>query len=309
MPAWKDLRSTVGGTDLSRLTHINIAFLNPDLSGKVTADGSLPCMSGATPEDITYLVEQAHRAQVRVLVSLGGGVLPACAGDWKALLQPPSRQRLVDDLIQFVADFQLDGIDVDLEGALLTAIDDAGNYVPFIEALAAGLEPAGKLLTCATASNEGGMVPVGAIPWFDIVNIMSYDAIGPGWGLAGSEHSTYEQSLAHIDTWRRRGLTREKLVLGVPFYGYGFGGPYRAGYAFREIVDEFGPSAADADLIGTACAGCSYITYNGAATIRRKTQLALQQGSGVMIWELSQDARPPHDLLGVIHEEIARSSR
>ncbi len=31
--------------------------------------------------------------------------------------------------------------------------------------------------------------------------------------------------------------------------------------------------------------------YNGPATIRRKTELALQLAGGIMIWELSQDAR------------------
>ena len=309
MPAWRDLRSTVDSTDLAKLTHINIAFLNPDASGALVSEDGPLCMGGAAAEDLRYLVGEAHRSQVKVLVSLGGGVIPRCSGDWEELLQPANRQHLVDDLLQFAAAHELDGIDVDLEGVLLTAIDQAGNYTPFIEALAAGLRPGGKLLTCATASHEGGMVPVESLPLFDFVNVMSYDAIGPSWGVAGSEHSSYEQSLAHIETWRGRGLTRDKLVLGVPFYGYGFGGEYRGGYSYREIRDTFGAAAADADLIGTACAGCDYVTYNGRSTIRRKTQLALQQGSGVMIWEMSQDAPAPHDLLSVIYEEIAGASR
>ncbi|MFH1568567.1 MAG: glycosyl hydrolase family 18 protein [Gemmatimonadota bacterium] len=309
MPAWKDLRSTVERTDLTRLTHINVAFLNPDSSGALTAENGPVCMGGATDADLRYLVEKAHGARVRVLASLGGGVIPRCSGDWESLLQPAARQRLVDNLVAFAAAYDLDGIDVDLEGVLLTAIDRAGNYTPFVQALAAALRPAGKLLTCATASYGGGMVPVESIPFFDFVNVMSYDAIGPSWGVAGSEHSTYEQALAHLDTWRARGLMPDKLVLGVPFYGYGFGGQYRRGYSYREILDTFGAAAASADLVGTACAGCSYVTYNGRETIRRKTRLALERGSGVMIWEMSQDAPAPGDLLGVIHEEIARSSR
>ena len=307
MPAWKDLRSTVDRTDLSKLTHINIAFLNPDTAGALISATEPVCMSGAASTDIRYLIEKAHRARVRVLVSLAGGVIPGCAGDWRQLLQPTSRQQLVDDLLRFAADYELDGIDVDLEGALLTAIHEDGNYTPFIEALAAGLEPAGKLLTCATASYEGGMIPVETIAFFDFVNIMSYDAIGPSWGTAGSEHATYEQAVAHIDTWRGRGLTPDKLVLGVPFYGYGFGGDYRSSYGYGDILEAFGDSAAAGDLLGTACDGCSYLTYNGPSTIRRKTRLALQAGSGVMIWEMSHDASAPSDLLSVVHAKIAAS--
>src|SRR3546814_2821448 len=82
----------------------------------------------------------------------------------------------------------------------------------------------GKLLTCATASYEGGMIPVTSIPYFDLVNVMSYDAIGPSWGEAGAEHSSYAMAARDLDLWLARGVARERLVLGVPFYGYGFGG-------------------------------------------------------------------------------------
>ncbi|MBT5145803.1 MAG: glycosyl hydrolase family 18 [Gemmatimonadetes bacterium] len=303
LPAWKDLRQSVDRTDLSQVTHINIAFLNPDASGVVDGPDGPPCMSGATADDLHYVVAKAHQARVKVLISLAGGVIPPCSGDWEVLLQPASQQQLVDDLVAFVADFDLDGIDVDLEGVLLTAIHAAGNYTPFVTALSERLHPQGKLVTCATASYEGGMIPVESIPLFDFVNIMSYDTIGPSWGQAGSEHSSLEQSLAHLETWRSRGLPKEKLVLGLPFYGYGFG-DQRGGYSYQEILDEHGMSAASTDLIGTACADCSYVTYNGRQTIRRKTQLALREGSGVMIWELSQDALSPDDLLGVIHEVV-----
>ena len=305
VPTWKGLARTVDATDLSKLTHINISYLNPDASGAFTADDGPLCMGGAAPKDIQYPVERAHEAQVKVLVSLGGGVIPACSGDWEDLLQPEPRQHLVDNLLQFAADYGLDGIDVDLEGVLLTAIDRAGNYTPFIHSLSAGLKPGGKLLTCATASYEGGMIPVESITYFDFVNIMSYDAIGPSWGEAGTEHATYEQAQAHIDTWQGRGLSRDKLVLGVPFYGYGFGGDYRSNYSYEQLLEAFGAAAAEGDLIGSPDSGSGYITYNGPETLRRKTRLALEHGSGVMIWEMSQDAPAPDDLLGVIHGEIA----
>lgn len=309
IPSYKNMSTVIDNTDLSKVTHLNISFLNPNASGVVSTGGNPVCMPGAfggnaAGSELSYVVQKAHQAGVKVLVSVAGGVIPDCSGNWRTLLQPANRTTLVNNLLQFANDFNLDGLDIDIEGVLLTEIDEDGNYTPFIEALRNGL-PSGKLLTSATASYIGGMVPVSSLPYFDFVNIMSYDAIGPSWGPAGIEHSTYDQALAHIELWKERGLTKDKLVLGVPFYGYGFG-TYNSDYSFAQIVTQFGASAAQNDVVGTVCNGCSYITYNGLPTIRNKTRLALQEGAGVMIWELSQDAAGTNSLLSAIHNEITQ---
>lgn len=305
IPSYKNMPAVIDRTDLSKLTHLNLSFLNPNASGALTSGGNPVCMEGATASDINYVVQKAHQAGVKVLVSVAGGVIPACSGNWQTLLQPANRATIVNNLLQFVSTFNLDGLDIDIEGAVLTNIDNAGHYTPFIQALRNGL-PAGKLLTSATASYVGGMVPTSSLQYFDFVNIMSYDAIGPGWGQAGVEHSPYSMAVSDINIWKARGLTKQKMVLGVPFYGYGFNG-YAAAYDFASIVNQFGAGAAQADVIGTRCAGCSYITYNGLPTIRAKTQLALQEGSGVMIWELSQDIAGANNLLAAIRTQIGNT--
>ena len=151
------------------------------------------------------------------------------------------------------------------------------------------------------------MIPVASIPYFDYVNIMSYDTIGPSWGTPGAEHSTYAQAISDVNLWKSRGLSQEKLVLGVPFYGYGFG-TYAANYSFKEILAKLGAENSDKDLIGTACANCSYVTYNGLSTIKNKTRLALQNGAGIMIWELSQDATGVSSLLKAINTEMQKTN-
>lgn len=310
MPSFKNLKATVDATDLAKLTHINISFLNPDAKGILIAGDEMTCMPGVSGEntsakEIRYLVGKAQAAGVKVLASVAGGVIPECSGDWAELLKPANRQPLIVNLIKYVDEFNLDGLDIDIEGALLTSIDKAGHYTPFIQALSRELKKRNKLLTCATASYEGGMVPVSSLPYFDFVNLMSYDAIGPSWGTPGIEHSSYEQAVAHIELWKARGLEKEKLVLGVPFYGYGFG-DYKSDYAFKDILSQFGAESASLDVIGKRCvgAGCSYITYNGLPTIAAKARLALKEGSGIMIWEMSQDATGSHSLLNAIHQEI-----
>lgn len=41
-------------------------------------------------------------------------------GQWETSLQPVNRQTLANNLLQFVSDFNLDGIDVDIEGVIFT---------------------------------------------------------------------------------------------------------------------------------------------------------------------------------------------
>jgi chitinase len=291
--AFKGIDMTIARTRLADYTHFNIAFANPDATGAFARDGQLTCMpapfgAATTVAGLRAQVQQLGAKGAKILVSIGGGVIPGCSGDWRALLAPERRDATVAALVALSDTLGLDGVDVDLEGELLTAIDRAGNYTPFIAALSRELKARGKLLTCATASYEGGMIPVSSVPYFDLVNVMSYDAIGPSWGPAGAEHAPLAMAERDLKLWRERGVARERLVLGVPFYGYGFNG-HAANWSYRELVETF-PEATKADVIGKACAGCRYVTYNGPATIAAKARLAMRNAAGVMVWELSHDS-------------------
>lgn len=293
LAAFKGMEAAADRVAFQQYTQINLAFANPDAGGRIAGPQALTCAPNGTGSMISrsavrQLARKVHRSGGKLLLSLGGGVIPPCAGDWAKLLEPGSRDGVVRDLVQFVIKEKLDGIDVDLEGELMTRIDRAGNYTPFVQALATALHARGKLLTCATASYEGGMVPDASLPHFDFIGIMSYDAIGPTWGPAGSEHSTFAQAQRDLALWLAKGVPASKLALGVPFYGYGFG-RYGSNYALSDIADQFGANALGRDAIGRACAGCDYITYNGLTTLRSKAALAAAAGAGVMVWEIGQD--------------------
>lgn len=313
LPGYKGLVESIKQVDLHNVTHLNLSFANPDISGDFIHNDDLLCMPGnrsgqVSGNEIREVVTRAHNAGAKVLMSVGGGVIPQCSGNWHELLQGPVRKQLVDKLIALVKQFNLDGLDIDLEGILLTQIDNAGNYTPFIQALSAELKAQGKLLTSATASYVGGMIPVSSIPYFDFVNIMAYDAIGPSWGQAGSEHATYQQAAQDVQLWLDRGLTKNQLVLGLPFYAYGFG-EYQSDYAIKDLVALYGEDVLQQDVIGNLCAGCSYITYNGINTLRRKTELAVEQGSGVMIWELSHDLSGASSILANLAHQVSLANK
>jgi GH18 family chitinase len=305
LPTWVDMSAVLDRTDLTKLTHLDLAFMNPTSNGSTLSGGNPACMDGISAATLNSVVQRAHQAGVKVLVSLAGGSVPGCSGNWETLLQSGNRSNTTNNIIQFVNTFNLDGVDVDIEGDLMTRIDNAGNYTPFIQALRNGLGT--KSLTAATGSYVGGMIPTSSLQYFDFISLMSYDGIGPGWGTPGTEHSTYNQAVTDINTWKARGLAKSKLVLGVPAYGYGFNG-YASYYNYYDVINQFGSTAAQKDLIGTACNGCGYITYNGIPTIKNKTKLALQEGTGVMMWELSGDIAGNNNLIAAIRSQISSTS-
>lgn len=312
LPTYHGLIKEVEQVDLTKITHLTLAFLHPNKQGRFSHNNQPTCMFGELgkalkSEELLYTVKKAHQANVKVLISFGGASYPNCAGDWKALLAPDKRESTIENLFKFVENYNFDGLDMDLEGSLLMEIHAQGNFLPFMQQLSEKLLQQNKLLTAATGSYIGGMLPKASLKYFDYVSLMSYDAVGPTWGSVGVEHSTFAKAKDDIKLWESRGLAKEKLLLGLPFYGYGFG-KYEANYTFDEIIREFGDKLAEGDLVGENCSDCNYVTFNGYQSIQAKTKLALKHGAGVMIWELSKDHKGQFSLLNIIDAAIKNHS-
>ena len=113
-------------SDLSQLTDLNLAFVNPDENGEFTLNNN----------EVTDLVGRAHASNVRVYISLGGAEPPLYVTD---LLKDDKRATLVNNLAALTEQFNLDGIDVDLEGNF---IDE--NYPHFVSELHAALKAKNK---------------------------------------------------------------------------------------------------------------------------------------------------------------------
>ena len=98
-------------------------------------------------------------------------------------------------------------------------------------------------------------------------------------------------------------ISKDKITLGVPFYGYEFGPSlikHGITLNYENIVEKF-PGAELEDEITTVDSNTIY--YNGIPTIKLKTQLAKEETSGIMIWQLSGDAPAPKSLLDAINDE------
>jgi GH18 family chitinase len=288
VPNWIDLPAFAETIDYAKITHLNVAFENP-----VNDGGEL----SFNPLD-EALLTKARAKNVPVLVSLGGG---SASEDRKMrarfalLLADGKCASFVAALADYVVRHGFAGLDVDLEGPAIDA-----NYGTFVAGLAAALKPKGKLLTAALSQGYGGdKVPDAAFAHFDFVNVMAYDATGPWNPKKPGQHSSLEFARETVSYWLARGLPKEKIVLGVPFYGWGFGAAFRKDdYAYSAIVAAH-RGAEKVDQAGET------IWYNGLPTIRAKVAYVKERGlCGVMIWSLDQDAKGAAALLPAIHDVL-----
>jgi chitinase len=276
-----DLDAAVSQVRFDKLTHVNYAFLVPN------ADGTVADL--ANPWKLDEVATRAHAAGVKILISVGGwgwdSQFEAFAAD------PAARTAFVGLLRTFVADHGIDGVDIDWEYPNQGA--SATNFLALMAELRAAL-PSGALLTAAVvaqgATGEGILPEV--FPLVDFINVMAYDGPGPS-------HSPYGYAESSLAYWTGRGLPRDKMVLGVPFYSRPVEVPYRKLVATSpdaSLVDEI-------DYFGTT------VNYNGIATIKAKTELAMRRASGIMAWALAHDTSDSTSLLAAIDETVRAAGR
>nr|WP_294922824.1 glycosyl hydrolase family 18 protein [uncultured Flavobacterium sp.] len=288
IPNWIDLNSFSTTIQYSKLTHINIAFENPDANGYLTFNpGS------------NAIINAAHAQNVKVFVSLAGGSASenaAIRANYFNLISPANRTAFIQKIYDYVIAHNLDGVDVDLEGPAIN-----GDYGGFVIALANKLHAGGKQISAALSEGYGGAnVPSSTFAAYDWINIMAYDATGP-WNPGNpGPHSPYSMAVNQFNYWTGRGLPASKAIIGLPFYGYGFGAAANQGISFANIVAQY-PGSENQDQVGNT------IYYNGIPTIKAKTTFAIQNAGGVMIWELSQDAVGSKSLLTAVDQVVKGS--
>ena len=281
----------VGGLDeinnleLKKLTHLNLAFANPDEDGKLIF---------SRKADIKTVVEKGHAVGLKVFISLAGGGKPDTTV-WNSVLQPKKMQAFVKSILDYVDENNLDGVDVDIEGNLLPYIDNA--YTPFVLELRDALHAKGKGISCALgAVGFHEAVTQESLEAYDFINVMVYDKTGPWRPDNVGPHAPFSYAEEAIKFWvEERKISSDRIVLGMPFYGWEFSNPARSN-TYRNIVKE-NPAHAYMDQIDS-------LYYNGIPTIVNKTQLAKEKLNGVMFWEISQDTVHEMSLLRAVDQTL-----
>ncbi|KAH9388348.1 Cht9p [Tyrophagus putrescentiae] len=151
---------------------------------------------------------------------------------------PTYRKNFVDSVIAFLAKYDFDGLDLDWEfpgSRLGDPAVDATNFLELVRELKTAFEPHGYLLTSAMSPGKDKIDLAYHIKelneLLDFMNIMTYDYHG-GWeDFYGHNAPLYQRPDEHdplytyftvnytMHYYLSHGATRDKLVMGVPFYG------------------------------------------------------------------------------------------
>ncbi len=149
-PTYENFPNLINSIDLPKLTHLNIAFANPNGSGAIVVDG-------ASNSSVTTVVNASHAKNVKVLLSIGGAGAPG--GNYSAALSNSTNQtNFVNSCVNYAVTYNLDGIDVDIEGDVLGSSITASQYQSFVTQLAAALHAKNKIMTAALADWFGNNV-------------------------------------------------------------------------------------------------------------------------------------------------------
>ena len=271
-----------------KVTHLNIAFANPQIDGTIVLPGS----SGDLLKNVMDTA-RSQNSNIKIYISLAGGALSdQVSNTWKNFLSSPQdRPILIDKIVSYVLDNGFDGVDVDLEWNHVTA-----GYSDFVIELRDALKSKSKGITAAYPSETRySLITQEALNALDFINLMVYDYTGP-WNPSPGQHSSYNHAKQGINFWKNTvGINPSKLTLGVPFYGYDFQNSTTVkSFTYGSMVDS-DVSNSEKDNVGNKY-------YNGRPTIANKVKLASQNLSGIMIWELGQDSFSEYSLLETIHK-------
>ena len=299
-------------------------------------------------------VLKSQYPHLKTLISVGGWTWSGRFSD--VALTEVSRTTFAESCVEFIRTYNFDGVDIDWEYPVCCGLgsntyrpEDRENYTLLMEELRSQLDIASEedgrtyLLTIAAA---GGIDKLenydlaGIADQCDWINTMSYDFMG-AWDLSITGHhagleanpenpSANENVRLHynasgsIQPWLNAGVSPDKVVMGVPFYGRAWGGvPSTNGGLFQSgssvppgTWDDWSSGATGINdyfeieamlqsgnytrywddqakvpwLYSPTEHGGHFISYDDEESIQHKVDFVQQHElGGVMIWEITAD--------------------
>ena len=278
--------------DPTLLTHINYAFAHIKNDFE-----TLDIKSESRLSQIVALKKK--KAGLKVLLSVGGWE----AGNFSEMAASEThRKKFCQNCLAAVTKFGLDGIDIDWEyptssaAGISSSPDDTKNFTLLMQDLR---ETLGKdrLLTMASASNAKYVDFKEAVPYMNFVNVMTYDMGDPPkhnsalFRSSKASESCEESVNKHISA----GVPREKVVLGIPFYGHGDGKAFEDYVDFKDIVidkNKYGmmwDDIAQVPYVSDAT-GKMVLTYDNERSVGLKAEYVTANGlAGAMYWNIEAD--------------------
>ncbi|MCX8030016.1 MAG: glycoside hydrolase family 18 protein [Thermodesulfovibrionales bacterium] len=342
-PGWTG-HMTADKIDYSAITHIIHFYIKPNF------DATIDYSSGSiTPENSNDLIKRAKAAGKKVLISIGGWDTEQA---FLSATSDANRQKFIANLINFMVSRGYDGIDFDWEPISATSVSRIKIFITELRAEMDKITPR-PLLTAAAVWEPGLFAQLQ--DKFDQINIMTYDLAGLWMNATWFNAPTYDggywfqttgaapSANGLVDYFISSGVKKEKLGIGMGFYGYVWKGgsgtptggvtapgqkwstaPSLNSYVnYYEIMDKYyqpayyrydaaaGSSYLSIDKAGSA--DDMFISYNDEATAFEKVKYIRNKGiGGLMIFEIGGGWRPntpvPDALLQSVKNAVIQTS-
>jgi chitinase len=278
---------------------INYAFANLTSNGNiiVTQLSRLPVLASRA---------KANNAKVMLSVHSPGG-------NFKTIASTPAlRNKFINELMNIVRNYKLDGVDIDWEYPSTSDGTDA-TFTMLMKTLSDSCHLNGRYYLSAAITP--GKYP-GAIreaikselfTYVDWFNVMAYDDYNTA--VPYKHHSDFSLAEASINYWiTTRGMPATKFVLGIPCYGRASGPvPGNTTLIYADILQKGGSALSDSAVVTIPGNANLYtIYYNGQPTVKRKSILAMQKANGIMFWEIGQDTNDARSLLRAAADTLGR---
>lgn len=289
------------------VTHLSYAF--------ATIDDDFESLTIKNEERFKEIVNlKSINQKLNILLSIGGWG----AGNFSEMASTvDSRSNFIHNAMEIVRRYNLDGLDIDWEypgsslGKISSSKKDKSNFTKLIKQLRDSLGTS-KYLSFASPSYGVYFDYKEVTPYVDFINVMTYDMNVPPLlhsPLNHSEHTGKTSIKDVIVNHYRNGVSVDKILLGIPFYGRGNEKDYKKFQDYRYIQPMEGTelrydSIAETPYIVDSQTEELLISFDDTTSIKIKCKFVKDIGlRGVMFWHYCGDTKD-HELLKVINSEL-----
>ncbi|MEC3879300.1 glycosyl hydrolase family 18 protein [Parapedobacter sp. 10938] len=299
---------TAADVDWGTVTHV--AFQ----CARVLPDGGLDVTAGQTNQAADEVVARAHINGIPVLLGIAGrltgldGWALYESNDFGgAIANPATRELVVQNVVNYVTDRRMDGVDIMMtdinSGAYSSNLAAIG---PFLADLRAAL-PADALITVTvgTGWQHWEYPDLSAADWLNVRGFENGLTVGPGAPLG--QPSPFQFMVDGATIWLNHGISKEKIVLGIPAFGLQYNeiddngnnlswGSYSY-VPYRDIL------AADSEAHNKEMIEQAHgVYFNGIPLVTQKAEYVKDNGfKGVYLWAGDYDVAGEKSLMGTIY--------
>ncbi|MBI2393416.1 MAG: glycoside hydrolase family 18 protein [Deltaproteobacteria bacterium] len=273
----------------------------------------LPSSTGGLRNVSTYvdpaLIAAAHANGVKVVASVGGW-----GANFDANVDATARAKTVAAMASLCRTHGYDGIDLDWEYPTGATAKAWASMVRELRDALDAIDPALSLSAAVSASpTHLGVLPDAALNAMSWIGVMTYDFAG-SWSSSSGHNSplnpskggssgSVRESIDYLS--KTRAFAPDKLLVGLPFYGYDFGATSLGGTPvapcnirdYRDLASRIDASGwkrtfddvAQAPYL-TRSSSPGFTSYDDATSIGAKCAFTRERGlGGAIVWHLAGD--------------------